>query len=376
MLKRISFFSNIDWWLFFSLILISFAGLTTMNSFTGVSNSSFDKQIVWLIISVAFFLGASFIDWRFIRRTNILVWLFVITIVLMLAVKLFGVNVHGSESWFRIGGISFQPSDLAKLVLLLILSKYFSRRHIEIANFKHIIVSGLYAFVFFALIFFQPDFGSAMTIFFIWLGMVLISGISKKHLFFVFVSGLAVFAFLWAFVFVDYQKQRIATFVNPMADVRGAGYNAFQSVIAIGSGDLLGKGVGYGTQSRLNFLPEYETDFIFAAFAEEWGFVGVTMLIGLYIFALWRIIKNAMVGATNFEIFFGLGVAIYFLCHMTINIGMNLGLLPIAGITLPFMSYGGSHLIVEFFAVGILMGMRRYRRVMHKDLGKNEVVGV
>jgi rod shape determining protein RodA len=294
----------------------------------------------------------------------------------MLAVKIFGVNVHGSESWFRIGGISFQPSDLAKLVLLLILSKYFSRRHIEIANFKHIIVSGLYAFVFFALIFFQPDFGSAMTIFFIWLGMVLISGISKKHLFFVFVSGLAVFAFLWAFVFVDYQKQRIATFVNPMADVRGAGYNAFQSVIAIGSGDLLGKGVGYGTQSRLNFLPEYETDFIFAAFAEEWGFVGVTMLIGLYIFALWRIIKNAMVGATNFEIFFGLGVAIYFLCHMTINIGMNLGLLPIAGITLPFMSYGGSHLIVEFFAVGILMGMRRYRRVMHKDLGKNEVVGV
>jgi rod shape determining protein RodA len=147
-------------------------------------------------------------------------------------------------------------------------------------------------------------------------------------------------------------------------------------VIAIGSGGVLGKGVGYGTQSRLNFLPEYETDFIFAAFAEEWGFVGVTMLIGLYIFALWRIIKNAMVGATNFEIFFGLGVAIYFLCHMTINIGMNLGLLPIAGITLPFMSYGGSHLIVEFFAVGILMGMRRYRRVMHKDLGKNEVVGI
>ncbi|MBP7927560.1 FtsW/RodA/SpoVE family cell cycle protein, partial [Patescibacteria group bacterium] len=107
MLKRISFFSNIDWWLFFSLMLISFAGLTTMNSFTGVSNSSFDKQIVWLIISVTFFLGASFIDWRFIRRTNILVWLFVITIAVMLAVKIFGVNVHGSESWFRIGGISF-----------------------------------------------------------------------------------------------------------------------------------------------------------------------------------------------------------------------------------------------------------------------------
>jgi rod shape determining protein RodA len=149
-----------------------------------------------------------------------------------------------------------------------------------------------------------------------------------------------------------------------------------QSVIAIGSGGLWGKGVGYGTQSRLSFLPEYETDFIFAAFAEEWGFVGTTILLMLYLFVLWRVVQISMVGATNFETFFGLGVVIYFLSHMTINVGMNLGLLPVAGITLPFMSYGGSHLVTEFFAVGMIMGMRKYSRAVHKDSVKNEVVGV
>lgn len=322
-----------------------------------------------------FFL-ASFIDWRFLRRGDVLVYIFLFVLFVLVLVLVFGKTVNGSKSWFGLGGVSFQPSDLARLATIIILAKYFSRRHIEIANFKHIFVSGLYAFLPFILIFFQPDFGSAMTIFLIWLGMVFVSGISKKHLLTVFACGVLVFVGLWFFVFADYQKQRIVTFVNPLADVRGAGYNAMQSVIAIGSGGLWGKGVGYGTQSRLSFLPEYETDFIFAAFAEEWGFVGTTILLMLYLFVLWRVVQISMVGATNFETFFGLGVVIYFLSHMTINVGMNLGLLPVAGITLPFMSYGGSHLVTEFFAVGMIMGMRKYSRAVHKDSVKNEVVGV
>jgi rod shape determining protein RodA len=206
--------------------------------------------------------------------------------------------------------------------------------------------------------------------------MVLISGISKKHLLAVFLIGIVSFSGLWLYVFRDYQKARIETFIHPLADIHGAGYNAYQSTIAVGSGEVLGKGIGYGTQSKLNFLPEYQTDFIFAAFAEEWGFVGVLILLFLYGVIIWRILLSAMHGSSNFEILYGTGIAILLMTHLVVNVGMNIGLLPVTGVTIPFMSYGGSHLVTEFTAIGILMGMRRYRRPVHRDLMKNEFVGI
>jgi rod shape determining protein RodA len=150
--------------------------------------------------------------------------------------------------------------------------------------------------------------------------------------------------------------------MNPLADIQGTGYNAYQSTIAVGSGQIFGKGVGYGTQSKLQFLPEYETDFIFAAFAEEWGLVGVGMLFTLYGVVIWRLIYHAVRGATNFERLFAVGVAILFLSHFTVHIGMNIGLLPVTGTTVPFLSYGGSHLITEFLGVGIVIAMARYTK--------------
>ena len=147
-------------------------------------------------------------------------------------------------------------------------------------------------------------------------------------------------------------------------------------MIAVGSGGLLGKGVGLGSQSRLQFLPEYETDFVFAAFAEEWGFVGVAILFLCYALLIWRILVNALYGVSNFEILFGLGIALLIIAHFLINIGMNLGVLPVTGITLPFMSYGGTHLATLFIGLGILMGMRRYRRAVHKEMVQNEMPGV
>src|SRR3989344_1086247 len=178
------------------------------------------------------------------------------------------------------------------------------------------------------------------------------------------------------FVFKDYQKQRILNFIHPLADIQGTGYNAYQSTIAVGSGQFFGKGVGYGTQSRLKFFPEYETDFIFAAFAEEWGFVGVLLLFALYGVVFWRILDNALHGSTNFEILFGVGVACFFLSHFLIHIRINIGLLAVTGTTVPFMSYGGSHLLAEWSSLGILMGMRKYRKTFHKDAIRNEFVGV
>lgn len=370
-----SFLRSIDWLLLSFVILISGAGLVTMNAFVG-DNYFFSKQLISLSISVVLYLICTQVDWRFLRKTSVVVLIFILTCISLLALFILGSIFKGAQSWFDLGFFAFQPSDPAKLVVILILAKYFTRRHIEIAHIRHILVSALYAGIIFILVFLQPDFGSAIIILSIWFGMVLVSGLSKKHLFAVIFLGILSFAFLWLFVFQPYQKQRILTFVNPLTDIRGAGYNAYQSTIAVGSGQILGKGVGYGTQSKLQFLPEYETDFIFAAFAEEWGFVGVLTIFTLFAFIIFRILQYAKYGASNFEILFGVGLAILFTSHFVIHVGMNIGLLPVTGTTIPFMSYGGSHLLTEFVGLGILVGMGKYSRPVYKGVFGNEIVGV
>lgn len=375
-MKTIS--NGIDWMLVFFLMPIILAGLFTMKSFTVLEDGGvfFEKQVAWVAFSLIIFFVFSFLDFRFLKRTDILLSIFVFFCLVLLLLFIFGRVAHGSKSWFDFGLFSFQPVDMIKLILVLILAKYFSRRHVEINDIKHIFISGFYALVPVVLVLFQPDFGSSMILFFIWLGMVLVSGISKKHLLLVFFVGVFVFSMLWIFVFESYQKDRILSFINPLADVHGSGYNAFQSTIAVGSGQVLGKGLGFGTQSRLKFLPEPQSDFIFASFAEEWGFVGSVTLLLLYALVIWRILVAASFGATNFEILFSMGIAIFFMSHILINVGMNLGLLPVTGIPLPFMSYGGSHLLTEFMGLGILMSMRRYGRSVHRDDTRNEFLGV
>jgi len=368
---------RIDWLLVAFIIPIILAGLFTMKSFGVADGGSgfFGKQVIWITLSFIVFFTFSLIDFRFLKRTNILVFIFLGFCAVLLVLFVLGKVSHGAQSWFDFGGFSFQPADMMKLVLVIVLAKYFSRRHVEIRNFKHIFISGFYALIPFILILFQPDFGGAMIIFFIWIGMVFVSGISKTHLLLVFTSTAVIFATLWFFAFAPYQKDRISNFLNPLADIHGSGYNVYQSTIAVGSGQLLGKGLGFGTQSRLQFLPEPQADFIFAAFAEEWGFVGSILIILLYGLVIWRILYSASLGATNFEMLFGMGIAIYFMSHILINIGMNLGIFPVTGIPLPFMSYGGSHLLTEFVGLGILMSMRRYERPAHRDDMKNEFFG-
>jgi rod shape determining protein RodA len=365
---------KIDWVLFLATLPLLAAGLATMHSFTG-DNSFAWHQFIWIAVSVAVFFIVSAADVRFLRLSSVSAVLFIGSIALLSALFLVGKVSHGAANWFDFGAFSFQPSDFAKLALVIILAKYFSRRHIEIANIRHIIVSGVYAFVFFFLVLLHPDLGSAIIMFLIWLGMVLVSGLSKKHLFALIALVVVGFSLLWFFGFRDYQKERIVNFIHPLSDIQGTGYNAYQSEIAVGSGGLFGKGVGYGTQSRLKFLPEYQTDFIFAAFSEEWGFAGILIFFTLYGILIWRIIVNASRGATNFEILYGAGVAIFFIVHLLVNVGMNIHLLPVTGTPLPFMSYGGTHIMTEFLALGILMAQRRYARPAHKDTVKNEFLG-
>ena len=332
-----------------------------MHSFS-VENSFFDKQAIWIVMGISLFLIASLIDYHFLRATIPVAILFGAVIIMLMLIFFLGDITKGAQSRFNLGAFAAQPAELAKLVLIIVLAKYFARRHVEIAHYKHILVSGAYALLLFSLIFLQPDFGSAIIIGSIWLGMILVAGISKKHLAMVFIlvalSGIG----MWSFVLQDYQRQRITTFLYPLADIRGAGYNAYQATIAVGSGQVIGKSIGYGTQSKLEFLPEYQTDFIFAAFAEEWGFIGVLLLFGLFGIMFVRILTHAVRGASNFETLFASGVAILFLSHFIVHVGMNIGLLPVTGTTIPFMSYGGSHMLTEFLELGMIVGMSRYAR--------------
>ncbi|MCX6819817.1 MAG: FtsW/RodA/SpoVE family cell cycle protein [Candidatus Adlerbacteria bacterium] len=365
---------SIDWVIFSCAVTLSALGLLTMNSFTG-QDPLFIRQLVWLGLGTLVFFGASFIDWRFLRRSGVAASIYGLLIVPLLLLLVLGRAVKGAKSWIAFGGLGIEPVEFVKLALIIALAKYFSRRHIEIHNIRHVIVSGFYAAFVFFLVALQPDFGGAIIIFLVWFGMVFFSGISKKHVATVVLLGLTLFAGLWLFGFHDYQKQRILNFVHPARDVQGTGYNAYQSMVAVGSGELFGKGIGYGTQSKLRFLPEYQTDFIFAAFAEEWGFVGILFVFLLFGILFWRIIQTAARGATNFETLFALGVLCYLAAHFTLHAGINLGILPVTGTTIPFMSYGGSHMLGEFLALGMLSGMRRYARAAHRDMLDREFSG-
>ena len=357
-----------------SIAVIMLAGLFTMSSFQGNDNY-FWKQSSWITISILVFFFASSFEYRFLKQTKVVVSIYLMLLSILSLLFILGHVSKGAESWFRLGGIAFQPSDLMKLGLIIVLAKYFSRRHVEIANIRHIIVSLVYALIPFLLVLLQPDFGSAMVLFAIWLGLVLVSGISIKHLALVFTIGALMFSLAWSFAFKPYQKARIMNFINPLQDIRNTGYNAYQSTVAVGSGGLFGKGIGYGTQSRLNFLPEYKTDFIFAAYAEEWGFVGATLLLLFFFIIFFKLAGYALVADSTFEALFTYGVLIWIFVHVAVNIGMNIGIMPVTGIPLPLMSYGGSHLFAECLALGMCVGMRRYSRSGHKYQMKNEFLG-
>ena len=330
------------------------------------------RQLLWLGISCVLYFSLSTLDMSFIRRTPVVMALYGISLVLLASLLLFAHPVMGARAWFSFGLISFQPADLAKLALIALLAKYLSRRHVEIGDFRHIIVSGAYALTLIVLIVVEPDMGNALIFSALWLGMMLVSGISKKHLAVLGLIGLVIASMLWFEGLKPYQRARIVSFVNPASDIHGAGYNAYQAKIAVGSGEIFGKGVGYGTQSKLRFLPQYQTDFIFAAFAEEWGFIGVVLLLATYALLLARLAQLAREAATNFDAFFTLGVLILFAAHIAIHTSINLGLLPVTGTTIPFMSSAGSHLVLEFAALGIVTSLARHGRGATRDLSANE----
>lgn len=365
---------KIDWYIFIPAVLLACLALFTLASF-GEIQTRFIKQASWVVIGIITFFVIHVFDLSYFRgrKFSLIIYGFSVAALILLFVS--GHVAKGAQSWIKLGFLSIQPTDPAKIALILLLAKYFSKRHMEISAFRHIFVSGMYAGILGLLVLLQPDFGSAVTVFTIWAGMVFVSGISKKHILILATAVVLSVIGAWNFAFKEYQKQRIINFIHPLADIRGSGYNQYQAVIAVGSGQLWGKGIGYGTQSKLKFLPEYQTDFIFAAFAEEWGFVGVLLVLILCSILLLRMLYVARRMTLNFDVLFITGVVIFFGVHMCINIGMNLGVMPVTGIPLPFMSYGGSHMLVEFIALGIVSAMSGSRKGVEKRKIYNEFIG-
>ncbi|MBI1957406.1 MAG: rod shape-determining protein RodA [Candidatus Niyogibacteria bacterium] len=350
---------RIDWILFASLVPLLFAGLITMKSFGGGDDYFFWRQLAWIAASVAVFFGLSWSDPALLRSRSTLIGMYGAGLAALFLLFMTADPIRGASSWFRIGALSLEPVEPMKIILALILAKYFSRRHIEIANIRHIIVSGLYVLLPLILVFIQPDLGSALILIALWLATVLASGISKKHFFALGILAVAVAVIGWFFVLEPYQRTRIYSFLDPYLDPRGGGYHTIQAQIAVGAGSFWGRGIGYGSQSRLEFLPEPETDFMFAAFAEEWGFVGSFLLLIFFGIAVWRILRVGVMGEGNFERLFAIGFASTIIAQFFIHVGMNVGLLPITGLPLPFVSYGGSSLITLFAGLGILNSLSK-----------------
>jgi rod shape determining protein RodA len=362
-----------SWTLLAIPVALSLLGVLTMHTFG--EGSFAPRQLLWIGIGAIVFIVCASLDMHFLRRTPVIVTAYLGVLVLLGLVLIVAPTISGAKSWFSFGMFSFQPADLAKLVIIALMAKYFSRRHMEIGHVWHIILSGIYVAIPMGLVLIQPDLGTAAIMGAVWFGLVLVSGISKKHLAIVFISGAVVAAGLWSFGLHEYQRERIVSFLNPAADIHGSGYNAYQAVVAVGSGELFGKGIGYGTQSKLRFLPEYETDFIFAAFAEEWGFVGIVFVLTLFGLLFLQLILIARRAATNFDALFTIGVCILLGAHLFIHAGINLGLLPVTGTTIPFMSYGGSHILMEFAALGVVASLAKYARSVPRGMAGQEFSG-
>jgi rod shape determining protein RodA len=362
---KASSIKNIDWFLFGSVIILVVFGLLAIYStaFDTAKFINFEKQVVFSAIGIAVMVATMlFFDYRALKTySGVLYLLAVLALVLTVILS---VKVRGVYSWFNVWGFSFQPAEFIKIILVIILAKYFSTR--DINSFKYVLISGVYAGVLIGLIMLQPDMGMAAIFLIIWLAMLLGGGIKFRHFVILLIALAAISAVSWNYVFKDYQRARIAVFLDPAKDPRGVGYNIIQSKIAIGSGGLIGKGFGRGTQSQLNFLPEKYSDFIFAAIAEESGFLGVSFLFLIFASVFRQIFLSVKKINDNFGklLIFGSGAMIF--SNFFINIASNLSLLPVTGVPLPLISYGGSSMLATLLVFGLIQGVIIRNRESYK----------
>ena len=346
-----------------SVFVLFCLGLAALYSVSLSQNNpdfnNFKKQLVFGVLGFAICFILSQINYSGLRVYSRV--LYVCCLVLLVLVLFFGQVINGTKGWFAFFGFHFQPVELAKISLIVLLAKFFSNRLQQFYVSKHIIISLLMALSFVCLIMIQPDLGSSLVIMAIWFILLLLTGIPKKYLLILFVVLLLLFIFVWFVGLAPYQRDRILVFVDPSIDPLGSGYNVTQATIAIGSGGLFGRGLGFGSQSQLKFIPESQTDFLFAVIAEELGFFGVCLVAGFWLLLFYRLIAIAQKARDDFGMFLVLGIAALLFSHFFVNIGMNMGIMPVTGISLPFLSYGGSFLVTAMALIGIAQSVNVHK---------------
>jgi rod shape determining protein RodA len=347
-------FSSIDWLLMLAVgILVTFSLVTLFS----IDNAIFKSQLIFTVLSVIIFLVFSQLNPSVLRTYSIPIY--IASLILLTAVLFLGVESRGSVRWFTIFGVGIQFSELLKPFLAISIASYLTS--LKTYSFRSFILSLVLLIPIALLIFFQPDLGNALIYVFVTMALLLIYGYPFKWFFAGFLIWLSSLPFLWVFLH-DYQRQRILTFINPTRDPLGTSYNAIQAVIAVGSGMLIGRGLGQGTQAGLRFLPERHTDFIFATISEELGFLGSFIIILTFAFIFFRIyliIKNS---EDRFSKMFAITAFFIIFIHFIVNVGMNIGIAPIVGVTLPFVSYGGSSLLSNFILLGLLFALNKGKR--------------
>jgi rod shape determining protein RodA len=364
------FFKNYDWFLLGAVVFLCAIGLAVLFSTTLNVDVTSDasKQVFFMGIGLVVLLILSRIDYRIFKSYTGILYIAVVLMLAFLAIASkanigLGIEAKGAVRWINLGFFQFQPSLLAQLLMAIILAKYFSDNYEELQNFKAIFKSGVYVGIPTFLVAIQPDLASALVFVFMWGLMLLVSNAKRIYIAAIMIVGISSLPILWEFM-KDYQRDRVLTFINPAADPMGTGWNVKQAMIAIGSGQMWGRGLGRGTQSQLNFIPEKHTDFIFASLAEELGFIGVCVTVGLFATIFYRGIRIAILARDFFGTYLAVGILSVLFVHVFVNIGMNMGMLPVAGIPLPFVSYGGTPILVDMAAIGILQSIYiRYKKI-------------
>jgi rod shape determining protein RodA len=316
------------------------------------------RQVSFLAVGIILLVFVSVVDYRIFKNYSAASLLFFVFSLILLTIVLASKEIRGASSWLYILGLRLEPSEFAKLALVIVLAKYFSQKHVDIYNAKHIFASGLYAGIPIILTLLQPDLGSTLVFVAIWLAMLFFSGIKRSHLMGLAMLLVIVCTFAWFVALKPYQKSRILTFLNPYRDPRGAGYNAIQARTTFGSGRLTGTFFKTGDESLKVLVPEPYTDFTFAAFGQKFGFIGAVALLAALFALVLRILSIIKKTNNNFAKLFGLGFITIIFVHVAINGGMNLGIMPITGIPFPFLSYGGSHLLMLMLGMGVIQSIQ------------------
>lgn len=358
--QKLSRFDIITFIVYILLSIVGLVALYSMFSEQKIMFSFLSKQIMFVGIGIvlAFLLGR--INYNILISYSTPIYIF--TIVLLVLVLIFGEVTRGTVGWLTVFGVNLQVVEIVKIVMIIFLASLISTKRAILGEMTTIITSFISVMIVVGFVLKQPDTGSALVILLIWLGMIVVSGIRKKYVISFAVIGLIFISATWL-VLAPYQKARITNFLHPENDPKNTGYNVIQSIVAVGNGGMFGQGIRSGTQSQLNFLPEKHTDFIFASFTESMGFIGAFSILLLFFILFTRMRGIALLAKNEFGYFLIVGFAILYFVHMFINIGMNIGVMPVTGIPLPFVSYGGSAMISMSIGVGIILSVYRYRDV-------------